>query len=92
MAGLRIGYTFADPLLIDELMKACQAWNVSYNALAAAQAALKDQEYIKKIKALTTAGREYLEDELTKLGCTLAKPCANFIQKKSVLPLRSGKL
>ena len=79
MAGLRIGYTFADPLLIDELMKACQAWNVSYNALAAAQAALKDQEYIKKIKALTTAGREYLEDELTKLGCTLAKPCANFI-------------
>ena len=60
-------------------MKACQAWNVSYNALAAAQAALKDQEYIKKIKALTTAGREYLEDELTKLGCTLAKPCANFI-------------
>ena len=74
MAGLRIGYTFADPLLIDELMKACQAWNVSYNALAAAQAALKDQEYIKKIKALTTAGREYLEDELTKLGCTLAKP------------------
>ena len=79
MAGLRIGYTFADPLLIDELMKACQAWNVSYNALAAAQAALKDQEYIKKIKALTTAGRKYLEDELTKLGCTLAKPCANFI-------------
>lgn len=79
MAGLRIGYTFADPLLIDELMKACQAWNVSYNALAAAQTALKDQEYIKKIKALTTAGRKYLEDELTKLGCTLAKPCANFI-------------
>ena len=66
-------------MLIDELMKACQAWNVSYNALAAAQAALKDQEYIKKIKALTTAGRKYLEDELTKLGCTLAKPCANFI-------------
>ena len=79
MAGLRIGYTFADPLLIDELMKACQAWNVSYNALAAAQTALKDQEYIKKIKALTTAGREYLVEELTKLGCTLAKPCANFI-------------
>ena len=25
------------------------------------------------------AGRKYLEDELTKLGCTLAKPCANFI-------------
>jgi histidinol-phosphate aminotransferase len=24
-------------------------------------------------------GREYLVDELTKLGCTLAKPCANFI-------------
>ena len=79
MAGLRIGYTFADPLLIDELMKACQAWNVSYNAIAAAQTALKDQEYVKKIKALTTKGREYLVDELTKLGCTLAKPCANFI-------------
>ena len=45
----------------------------------AAQTALKDQEYIKKIKALTTAGREYLVEELTKLGCTLAKPCANFI-------------
>lgn len=79
MAGLRIGYTFADPLLIDELMKACQAWNVSYNALAAARTALKDQDYIKKIKALTTEGREYLTRELTELGCNVAAPCANFI-------------
>ena len=60
MAGLRIGYTFADPLLIDELMKACQAWNVSYNALAAAQAALKDQEYIKKSRLSPRQGANIL--------------------------------
>ena len=28
---------------------------------------------------ITTEGRIYLTDELKKLGCTLAAPCANFI-------------
>lgn len=79
MAGLRIGYAFADPVIIDELMKACQAWNVSYNGILAAEAALKDQEYIKTIKEKTIAGRNYLVDELTKLGCDVVKPAANFI-------------
>ncbi len=79
MAGLRVGYAFADPDVIDEMMKACQAWNVSYNGILAAEAALKDQAYIKKIKEKTLASRDYLVDELTKMGCTVVTPAANFI-------------
>lgn len=79
MAGLRIGYAFADPEIIDELMKACQAWNVSRNGLLAAEAALDDPDYVKEMKEKNIASRAYLVDELTKLGCEVVKPAANFI-------------
>ncbi|MCC8126135.1 MAG: histidinol-phosphate aminotransferase family protein [Clostridiales bacterium] len=79
LAGLRIGYAIGDPLLIDELMKACQAWNVGRNAQLAAIAALEDQDYIKKIKALNIINREYVSNELKKMGCDVVKPAANFI-------------
>lgn len=79
MAGLRVGYALADPLIVDELMKACQAWNISRNGIIAAEAALDDQDYIAKIKEKTIAGRNYLCEELKKLGCTVVKPAANFL-------------
>lgn len=79
LAGLRIGYAVGDPLLIDELMKACQAWNVGRNAQMAAMAALDDQDYIKEMKALNIANRSYVSGELKKLGCDVVEPAANFI-------------
>ena len=79
LAGLRIGYAVADPMLIDELMKACQAWNVGRNALLAAEAALDDQAYIQEIKQKNVANRAYVSEELKRLGCFVVEPAANFI-------------
>lgn len=79
LAGLRIGYAVADPALIDELMKACQAWNVSRIATLAATIALDDQAYVQKVKAANTVNRQRLYEGLCALGCTVAEPAANFL-------------
>lgn len=79
MAGLRVGYAFADPVVIDELQKACQAWNVSYCGIHAAEAALEDQAYVQEMKAVNAKAKAYLVEELEKLGCFVVPPCANFI-------------
>ncbi len=79
LAGLRIGYAAAAPEVIDQLMKACQAWNVGRNAQIAAYAALKDQAYVRKMFAINREAREYLEESLKDLGCRVVPTEANFI-------------
>lgn len=79
LAGLRIGYAVADPALIDQLMKACQAWNVSRIATLAATVALDDQAYVEKVRAANTIERQRLYSGLRALGCTVAEPAANFL-------------
>lgn len=79
LAGMRVGYAAADPQIIDQLMKACQAWNVGRNALLAAEAALRDQAYVQKMRALNEENRRWLAGALRKLGCAVVEPAANFI-------------
>lgn len=79
MAGVRVGYGVADSLIIDQLMKTCQAWNISYAGEIAACEALIDQEYVKEICTKTSEGRKYLETSLAELGCIVIPACANFI-------------
>ena len=79
LAGLRIGYAAADPVIIDEMMKACQAWNVSRIATLAAETALDDQDYIRVIQARNTKNRAFLSQGLKELGCFVVEPAANFI-------------
>lgn len=79
LAGLRIGYAAADPLIIDEMMKACQAWNVSRIATLAAEIALDDQDYVREIRARNIKNRAFLSQRLKDLGCFVVEPAANFI-------------
>lgn len=79
LAGLRIGYAVAAPALIDEMMKACQAWNVSRIASLAATTALDEQEYVQKVKAENVKNRKIVYEGLLALGCYAVKPAANFI-------------
>ena len=55
LAGLRFGYAIAQPRLVAGLMKVKDSYNVDAVAVAAATAAIKDQQYFKanieKIKA-----------------------------------------
>lgn len=79
MAGVRVGYGVADTHIIDQLMKTCQAWNMSYAGEIAACAALKEEAYTKEIREKTKEGREYLEASLLKLGCKVIPSVTNFI-------------
>lgn len=79
LAGLRVGYAVAHPLIVDEMMKACQAWNISRIATLAAETALCDQAYIQAVKDRNTKNRAYLLQGLKALGCFAAEPAANFI-------------
>lgn len=79
LAGLRIGYAIAHPTIVDEMMKTCQAWNVSRSATLAAVAALENQEYIEAILQKNIENRAYLSQGLKELGCFVVEPAANFI-------------
>ncbi len=79
LAGLRIGYAAADPVIIDEMMKACQAWNVSRIATLAAEIALDDEDYVQTIKQLNIKNRTIVSQGLRELGCFVVEPAGNFI-------------
>ena len=79
LAGLRIGYAITQPALADAIMKACQAWNYSGPGLLACETALDYQDYVKKVKALNIENRNYVAEELKKLGFEVVPPAANFI-------------
>ena len=79
LAGLRFGYGIADKELIAGLMKVKDSYNVDNVALAAATAAIKDQQYfrqnIEKIKTQRTA----LTGALRDLGFIVADSQSNFV-------------
>lgn len=79
LAGLRVGYAIAAPALIDEMEKACQAWNVSRIAMLAAGAALDEPEYAEKMRHINSASRANLARALRDMGCDVAEPAANFL-------------
>lgn len=83
MAGLRIGVAAGRQELISFLGKSGAAWNISALGQAMAAAALKDQEYIKKVAGLNAIEREKVTCELEKLGCKVYESQTNFILFKA---------
>lgn len=75
----RIGYAIAAPELIDQLMLACQAWDVGRLAQTAALAALQDQAFVSRMAAANRAERENLYQGLLAIGCEVVPFEANFL-------------
>ena len=67
MAGIRFGYTLAEESLIQYFRKLQIPWNTSLLSMAAAEAALDDEEELKRKAAYNNAGVEYVVQELSKL-------------------------
>ncbi|MDQ3003686.1 MAG: histidinol-phosphate transaminase, partial [Fibrobacterota bacterium] len=78
MAGLRLGYCFAHPLVIREVARVKTPFNVNLLVQAAALAALKDKGFRKKSIANNLRGRAFLEAELTARGLHFVPTQANF--------------
>jgi histidinol-phosphate aminotransferase len=67
MAGIRFGYALADEVLIQYFRKMQIPWNTSLLSMAAAEAALDEDEELQRKTAYNNAGIEYLVKELSKI-------------------------
>jgi histidinol-phosphate aminotransferase len=79
LAGVRFGYAVAEPALVRELVKVKDSYNCDTLSLAAAAAALEDQEYLRTTRAKIVATRERLTRALRELGFEVCPSQANFV-------------
>ena len=93
MAGVRLGYALcADTALLEALAKAGQPWAVSSLAQAAGIAALREKDYVQRLRCLIGEERPWLLGELTELGLRVIPGEANYLlfacARPLTLPLR----
>ncbi len=79
MAGLRVGYVFAHPEIIQIMEKVRQPFNVNLLATAALKAALSDTDYILKSQKMVWEGLGYFYQELKKMNLSFCESQGNFI-------------
>lgn len=79
LAGLRVGYALSSVAVADLLNRIRQPFNVSRVGLAAAAAALADQDFIEKTRQMNDEQRRWLEKQFDALGVGFVKSHANFI-------------
>ncbi|MGP9689384.1 histidinol-phosphate transaminase [Psychrobacter sp. AOP22-C1-C5] len=79
LAGLRVGYALSSVAVADLLNRIRQPFNVSRVGLAAAAAALRDQEFIEKTRQMNDEQMRWLEKQFDALGLGFIKSHANFI-------------
>jgi len=79
LAGLRVGYAVSSPLLADLLNRVRAPFNVNSLGLAAAVAALADDEYLVRARALNLRGMTQLVEGIAKFGLPVIPSAGNFI-------------
>ncbi|MHC4758453.1 MAG: histidinol-phosphate transaminase, partial [Planctomycetota bacterium] len=79
LAGLRFGYGIGQRSLIEGLMKVKDSYNVDALSIAAATAAIKDQDYFKQNVDKIKAQRKILTEELINLNFEADDSAANFV-------------
>lgn len=79
LAALRVGYAVSHPDLADFLNRLRQPFNVNSLALAAAEAALDDVDYLHDSVALNQAGMAQFEAGFAHLGLDYIPSAGNFI-------------
>jgi histidinol-phosphate aminotransferase len=82
LGGLRVGYGYGDPQLIQLLQGVRQPFNVSGVAQAAATAALSDHEFVEMCRSANEAGRKQLVEGMEALGYPTIGGQANFVLSK----------
>lgn len=80
MAGVRLGYVLTrDTALLAAMRAAGQPWAVSSLASAAGIAALKETQYVEKVRSLIDTERAFLRTEFERMGIHCMGGAANFI-------------
>lgn len=79
LAGIRFGFAVADPVVVRELLKVKDSYNCDVLSLAAATAAMEDQEYLRATRDKILTTRVRLAQELGRLGFEVCPSQANFV-------------
>jgi histidinol-phosphate aminotransferase len=79
LAGIRFGYAVAEPALVRELVKVKDSYNCDVLSLAAAAAAIEDQEYLRQTRGKILATRQRLAEGMRRLGFEVCPSQANFV-------------
>jgi histidinol-phosphate aminotransferase len=89
LAALRVGWMFAPSHIVDAVNRIRGPFNVSTPAMLAAVAAIEDTAHQQMSKTHTETWRNWLTEELTKLGLKVTPSVANFVLIH--FPLDKGK-
>jgi len=79
LAGLRVGYALAHPGLIAVMERVRESFNVNNIGLAAATAALADQQHVDSVRERNAAERELLATNLRERGYFVHPSQTNFL-------------
>ncbi len=79
LAGLRVGYALAHEKVADIMNRVRMPFNVTSPALAAAAAALEDEDFLACSHALNAAGRQQLVEGFRKLALDYLPSYGNFV-------------
>ncbi len=79
LAGLRIGYAVAPAEGIALFNRVRQPFNVNAMALAAAQAALQDEAFVRRTRKMIQEGLAFFEKHLRQLGLAYVPSVVNFM-------------
>lgn len=82
LAGLRVGFALAHPRVADLMNRLRQPFNVNSISLAAAAAALDDDEFVRRSYELNRAGLRTITAGLERLGLAYIPSCGNFVSFK----------
>lgn len=88
LAGLRLGYCLcASGPLLESMRLSGQPWAVSSPAQAAGTAALRETDYVRRVRELIAAERPRLALELARLGFRVIPGEANYLLFHAPVPL-----
>ncbi|MGA0541167.1 histidinol-phosphate transaminase [Neotabrizicola sp. VNH66] len=79
LGGLRIGWGYGPKHIIDVLNRIRQPFNLSTSQLDAAEAAVRDQDWVTKCRSDNTRMRAWLANALAEAGVPSDVSSANFI-------------
>ncbi len=79
LAGLRLGYAIAPLEIAAYLERIRQPFNVNLLAQVAGLAALEDKAFLKKTRQMTLSGKDFVYQELSRMGLGYVPSEANFI-------------
>lgn len=82
LAGLRVGFGIAAQEIADLMNRVRQPFNVNSVAQAAAVAALADEEFVERTRALNQAGMVQITKALQELGLSFIPSFGNFVSFK----------